>query len=306
MEKQSIKIVEVGPRDGLQNEPNILSAFVKTEFINWLSETGLKHIEVSSFVNPLKIPQLADADQVFKSIKRVAGVQYSALVPNEKGMHNALSADVDAVAVFTAVSEKFCQKNINCSIEESINRFKPVMELAKQHHIPVRAYVSCVLGCPYQGRIEARDVARVVEMLVALGCFEISLGDTIGAGTPKQARQMLHACKDVVAVEKLAVHYHDTRGQALANILTSLELGITTIDSSVAGLGGCPYAEGATGNVATEDVVYMLQGLGLETGVNLQKLIETGKFICNQIGRRNGSKVGVVGLPKGYDCNEKS
>ena len=290
----------------MQNEPNILSAFVKTEFINWLSETGLKHIEVSSFVNPLKIPQLADADQVFKSIKRVAGVQYSALVPNEKGMHNALSADVDAVAVFTAVSEKFCQKNINCSIEESINRFKPVMELAKQHHIPVRAYVSCVLGCPYQGKIEVQNVARVVKMLAAMGCYEVSLGDTIGVGTPKQVRQMLQACKDVVPMEKLAMHYHDTRGQALANILTSLELGITAVDSSVAGLGGCPYAEGATGNVATEDVVYMLHGLGFETGVNLQKLIETGKFICNQIGRRNGSKVGVAGLPKGYDCNEKS
>lgn len=306
MEKQPIKIVEVGPRDGLQNEPNILSSFVKTEFVNWLSETGLKHIEVSSFVNPLKIPQLADAAQVFKSIKRVAGVQYSALVPNEKGMQNALSAEIDAVAVFTAASEKFCQKNINCTIEESINRFKPVMEIAKQQNLPVRAYVSCVLGCPYQGKIDSRNVSRVVEILEEMGCYEISLGDTIGAGTPNQARQMIQACKDVVAVEKLAVHYHDTRGQALANILTSLELGVTTVDSSVAGLGGCPYAEGATGNVATEDVVYMLQGMGLETGVNLQKLIETGKFICTQIGRRNGSKVGVAGLPKGYDCNEKS
>ena len=306
MEKQTINIVEVGPRDGLQNEPNILSSFVKTEFVNWLSETGLKSIEVSSFVNPLRVPQLADAAQVFNAIKRVDGTQYSALVPNEKGMQNAVIAGVDAIAVFTAASNTFCQRNINCSIEKSIARFEPVLEIAKQHNLPVRAYISCVLGCPYEGKITPQNVSHVAKMLVDMGCYEISLGDTIGVGTPKQARHMLLACMDVVPIERLAVHYHDTRGQALANILTSLELGITTIDSSVAGLGGCPYAEGATGNVATEDVVYMLHGLGYETGINLKKLIETGKFICNQIGRRNGSKVGAAGLPKGYDDDEES
>jgi len=306
MSKKHVKIVEVGPRDGLQNEPAVLPTSVKTEFINSLSETGLSHIEVSSFVNPRRIPQLADAADVFSAIKRVPGVHYSALVPNEKGLMAALESKVDSVAVFTAASNKFCKKNINCTVDESIERFKPILDIANQRNIPVRAYVSCVLGCPYEGYISPQKVSRVTKLLWDLGCAEISLGDTIGAGTPKQAREMIQTCLDVVPVDHLAVHYHDTRGQALANILASLELGISIIDSSVAGLGGCPYADGATGNVATEDVVYLLHGLGYETGIDLEKLIGAGKFICKQIGRTNNSKVSAAGLPMGYENYEKS
>ncbi len=306
MSNRHVKIVEVGPRDGLQNEPTVIPSSVKTEFINRLSKTGLSHIEVSSFVNPKRVPQLADAVDVFAAIKRTPGVHYSALVPNEKGLMAALQSNVDSIAVFTAASNKFCEKNINCSIEESIERFKPIVEIAKQKNIAVRAYVSCVLGCPYEGYISPQKVSHVVKLLWDLGCSEISLGDTIGAGTPNQARKMIHACMDVVPVDSLAVHYHDTRGQALANIFASLELGISIIDSSVAGLGGCPYAEGATGNVATEDVVYLLQGLGYVTGIDLGKIISTGKFICKQISRTNNSKVSAAGLPMGYENYEKS
>jgi len=306
MSKRHIKIVEVGPRDGLQNEPNHVSTVVKAEFVNQLSKTGLSHIEVSSFVNPKKIPQLADAKLLFDSIHREKQVAYSALVPNKKGLYAALESRVDSIAVFTAASNTFCEKNINCTIEESIDRFIPVIALAKTKSIPVRAYVSCVLGCPYEGYIQPEKVSEVAARLWELGCYEISLGDTIGAGTPNQARRMIEDSSRVVPMEKLAVHFHDTRGQALANIFAAIEMGISTIDSSVAGLGGCPYANGATGNVATEDVVYLLQGMGFETGIDLEKLINAGKYICAEIDRKNQSKIGFAGLPMGYDVYEKS
>ena len=300
MSKRHIKIVEVGPRDGLQNEAEILSFDIKTSFIDQLSNTGLSHIEVSSFVNPKRIPQLADANTVFSQITRNTNVNYAALVPNEKGMSTALDNHVDSIALFTGASESFCQKNINCSVEESLQRFKPVIEIAQKNAIPVRAYVSCVVGCPYEGLIDAKEVAKLVQRLDDMGCYEISLGDTIGVATPSQVHILLDTCTDVISVDKLAVHFHDTRGQALANIVESLSFGVTTIDSSVAGLGGCPYATGSTGNVATEDVVYLLHGMGYSTGIDLKKLIEVGKYICEKTNRQNSSRVGVAGLPEFY------
>ena len=290
---QQVRLVEMSPRDGLQNEPGpIIATHIKTELIERLADCGLNHIEAASFVSPKWVPQMGDAAEVMTGIKRQQGVRYSVLTPNLKGFENALAAGVDEVAVFGAASESFSQKNINCSIAESLERFLPVMEAAKQHNIPVRGYVSTVLGCPYEGDIAPEQVAKVAKALAELGCYEISLGDTIGVGTPLKAKRMLEAVVAEIPIEKLAAHFHDTYGQALANLYAVLEEGIAVIDSSVAGLGGCPYAKGASGNVATEDVLYLLNGLGIETGVDLNKLVTTGEWISEQLKRNNGSKVG--------------
>ena len=291
---KSVKIVEVGPRDGLQNEKGVIPAADKIEFIDKLSDTGLKTIEATSFVSPKWIPQLADGEEVYKAIKKKPGVSYPALVPNEKGMERALACGVKEIAVFTAASETFNQKNINASIAESIERFKPVMASAVKHGIKVRGYISTVIGCPYEGPIKPEAVAKVTKELVALGCYEISLGDTIGVGTPVKAQAMLSAAAAVVPMKQLAVHFHDTYGQALANIHACLEMGVAVVDSSTSGLGGCPYAKGATGNVATEDVLFMLKGMGIETGVDMGKLLAAGAFISGVLKRAPDSKLGRI------------
>lgn len=289
-----VKLVEVGPRDGLQNEPSLVPTAVKIALIERLADCGLSHIEAASFVSPKWVPQMADGHAVLTGIRRRPQVVYSALTPNMQGLEAALAAGADEVAVFTAASEAFCQHNIHCSIDESLTRFAPLVAEARQRRLRVRGYVSTVLGCPYQGAVNPADVARVAGALFQLGCAEISLGDTIGVGTPNQARAMLAAVRQQVPIASIAVHFHDTYGQALANINALLEDGIRIIDSSVAGLGGCPYAPGASGNVATEDVVYLLNGLGMETGVNLERLVDTGRWISQQLGRHNGSKVGLA------------
>ncbi|MCU7994679.1 hydroxymethylglutaryl-CoA lyase [Shewanella glacialipiscicola] len=287
----------MGARDGLQNEVAVPTA-AKVALIESLADAGLKRIEVGSFVSPKWVPQMADSADVFAQIQRQSGVVYSALTPNVKGFELALNAKASEVAIFGAASQSFSQRNINCSIEESIERFIPLMELAKANNIPVRGYVSCVLGCPYEGEIAVSEVARVSEILYKMGCYEISLGDTIGIGTPKKARRMLQTVSERVPVDKLALHFHDTYGQALANILACLDLGVRVFDSSVAGLGGCPYAKGASGNLATEDLVYMLHGMGLETGIELQKLALAGQAISTQLNRKNSSKVAMALLAK--------
>ncbi|HET9680214.1 MAG TPA: hydroxymethylglutaryl-CoA lyase [Gammaproteobacteria bacterium] len=289
-----VKIVEVGARDGLQNEKQIIPAATKIEFINRLSDSGLATIEATSFVNPKWIPQLADAAEVYAGINKKPSVHYPVLVPNEKGMQRAIESGVKEIAVFTAASESFNKKNINASIAESLARFEPVMAMAKENDITVRGYVSCVLGCPYEGDISADKVAEVAHKLKHMGCYEISLGDTIGTGTPLRAQTMLSTVAEKVPMEQLAVHFHDTYGQALANIQACLELGVATVDASVSGLGGCPYAKGASGNVATEDVVYMLQGMNIETGVDLSRLLDAGQFISNALDRAPASKVGSI------------
>ncbi len=289
-----IEVVEVGPRDGLQNEKGVIPAADKIRFIDMLSETGLRTIEATSFVSPKWVPQLADAEEVFKGIKRKPGVAYPVLVPNEKGMERALAAGVTEIAVFTAASESFNQKNINASIAESIERFKPVMAMAAKAGVKVRGYISTVIGCPYEGAIKPEAVAKVAKELAALGCYEISLGDTIGVGTPVKAQAMLKAAAAEVPMSKLAVHFHDTYGQALANIHACLELGVAVVDSSTSGLGGCPYAKGATGNVATEDVLFMLTGMGIETGVDMIKLLAAGSFISGVLSRSPESKLGRI------------
>ncbi|CAO3357557.1 hydroxymethylglutaryl-CoA lyase [Azospirillum palustre] len=286
-----VRMVEVGPRDGLQNEKSMVPTAVKVELVNRLSDAGLGVVEAASFVSPKWVPQMGDSAEVLAGIARKPGVRYAALTPNLKGLEGALAARADEVAVFGAASESFSQKNINCSIAESLDRFAPVMEQAKAAGVPVRGYVSCVLGCPYEGEIAPKAVADVAERLFAMGCYEISLGDTIGTGTPTKAQAMIAAVAERVRVEKIAVHFHDTYGQALANILAALQMGVAVVDSSVAGLGGCPYAKGASGNVASEDVLYMLNGLGIETGVNLDRLIAAGAFISDAIGRPTASKV---------------
>ncbi|GAA6138144.1 hydroxymethylglutaryl-CoA lyase [Arenicella sp. 4NH20-0111] len=286
-----ITVYEVGPRDGLQNEKGVIELHDKVEFVNRLSNTGLRKIEAGSFVSPKWVPQMASSANVFQQITRVESVCYSALTPNLKGLEAALEANVDEIAVFAAASESFSQKNINCSIEQSIERFIPVIERALENNISVRGYVSCVVGCPYEGNISPNAVALVSQKLSDLGCYEVSLGDTIGVGTPNAIINMLNVVKDATPVEQLAIHCHDTYGQALANIYAAIEAGVTTVDSSVAGLGGCPYASGASGNVASEDVVYMLEGLGLNCGVDLGKLIDAGNFISTQLGRASQSKV---------------
>jgi len=287
-----INIVEVGPRDGIQNEQRIIPLEVKLSLIHRLQQTGLRVIETTGFVHPLWVPQLADAEHIMRRIKPGADIRYPVLVPNMRGLERALEAGAKEIALFTAASEAFNQKNINCSIAESIERFKPVMEKALSLDMPVRGYISCVLGCPFQGDIPVGNVVRVAERLLDIGCYEISLGDTIGVGTPLNAREMVRQVSESVAIEKLAVHFHDTYGQALANILACLDLGVDTVDASVSGLGGCPYAPGASGNVATEDVVYMLHGMGIKTGIDLDALVSAGHFISDALGRPNASSVG--------------
>ena len=287
----SVRIVEVGPRDGLQNEKTIIPAATKVELIDRLSQTGLRMIEATSFVSPKWVPQLADAAEVFAAIRKQPGIRYPVLVPNEQGYERARAVGASEVAVFSAASEAFNRKNINASIDESIERFRPVLERANADGVRVRGYVSTVLGCPYQGEVPLADVVRVARRMHAAGCYEISLGDTIGIGTPKKAREMLLAVAAEVPMQALAVHFHDTRGQALANVLACLEEGVAVVDSAVSGTGGCPYAKGATGNVASEDVVYMLEGMGIATGIDLDKLVETGLWLSQQLGRETSSKV---------------
>ncbi len=288
---KSVKIVEVGPRDGLQNEKQTIATATKIQLINQLSEAGLSYIEAGSFVNPKWVPQMADSAEVFGGATRKVGVTYAALTPNLQGFERALAAHVDEVAIFAAASEAFSQKNINCSIAESLTRFTALMDAAQRHNIPVRGYISCVVGCPYSGAVEPQTVAQIARDLLAMGCYEISLGDTIGIGTAGQVKYLIERLMQDIPVEKLAVHMHDTYGQALVNIYAALECGVSVVDSSVAGLGGCPYAMGASGNVATEDVIYLLNGLGIEHGVDLEKLIAAGNSICESLGKTNGSKV---------------
>lgn len=280
-----VKIVEVGPRDGLQNEKCLVPAAVKIELVNRLTEAGLPAIETTSFVSPKWVPQMSDNSEVFGCVVKPPSVSYPVLVPNMKGLDAALAAGVKEVAVFAAASEAFSKKNINCTIDESFERFAPLIEKCKENNVKVRGYVSCSMGCPYQGYVAPKAVADVASRLYKMGCYEISLGDTTGIATPKTTLAALSAVTKLMPVEKIAVHLHDTYGQALANILVSIQFGVTVVDSSVAGLGGCPYAKGASGNVATEDVVYMLHGLGIRTGVNMDQLAETGAWITNQLGR---------------------
>jgi len=288
----NVTVVEVGPRDGLQNEPATIPTATKLELIHRLAASGLPVVEATSFVHPDKVPQLADAEDVMAGLQRQSAVRYPVLVPNSEGLERALSAGAREIAVFTAASEQFNQKNINCSIDESLQRFRPLVEAALQHGLWVRGYISCVLGCPYQGRVPLSAVVHVAEQLEAMGCAEISLGDTIGVGTALDAANMFKTVAHSVPMRRLAVHFHDTYGQALANILACLDVGVSVFDASVGGLGGCPFAPGATGNVATEDVIYMLDGLGLRTGVDLRVLAETGKWITSELNRPNHSRAG--------------
>ena len=288
---KAVKMVEVGPRDGLQNESTQVPTTVKIDLINRLSDAGLSVVEATSFVSPKWVPQMADNAAVMTGIQRKPGVSYPVLTPNLQGFEAALAAGVEEVAVFGAASESFSQRNINCSIAESLQRFTPVLEAAKQNNIRVRGYISCVLGCPYEGEVKPQAVAAVAERLYHMGCYEVSLGDTIGVGTPGKAVSMLRAVAERVPVECLAAHFHDTYGQALANLYAVLQEGVAVIDSSVAGLGGCPYAKGASGNVASEDVLYMLNGLGIETGVDLDKLVAAGRMISEFLGRAPASRV---------------
>jgi hydroxymethylglutaryl-CoA lyase len=287
-----VRIVEVGPRDGLQNEKGEVPTAVKLELIDRLADAGLPAVEATAFVSPKWIPQMADHTEVLEGIRRKPGVAYPVLTPNLKGYEAARAAGATEVAVFGAASEAFSKKNINCSIAESLERFRPVVEKALKDDVKVRGYLSCVLGCPYEGEVKPRKVAEVAAALYEMGCYEVSLGDTIGVGTPGKTRDMIEACMARVPAARLAGHYHDTYGQALANIYASLELGVATFDSSVAGLGGCPYAKGASGNVATEDVVYMLHGLGIKTGIDLDKLVETGAWISGVLKRDSSSRAG--------------
>jgi len=287
-----VRIVEVGPRDGLQNERVDIGTAAKVELVDRLSRTGLRSIEATAFVSPKWVPQMADAAEVLAGIERMAGIAYPVLVPNEQGYARAREAGADEVAVFTAASEAFNLRNTNASIAQSLERFAPVLERARADGVRVRGYVSTVLGCPYQGEVPLADVVRVARSLHAMGCYEISLGDTIGVGTPAKARAMLQAVAGEVPMAALAIHFHDTYGQALANVLACLEDGVAVVDSAVSGAGGCPYAKGASGNVASEDVVYMLHGLGIRTGVDLPLLAETGRWLAGLLGRETGSKVG--------------
>ena len=295
---ESVRIVEVGPRDGLQNEPQKISSDDKVQLIQMLADAGVPVVEATSFVSPKWVPQLADAAEVLGRIQRRVGVQYPVLTPNMKGLENAIKAGATEVAIFTAASEAFNRKNLNCSVDESLRKFDDVMAVAKNENVAVRGYVSCVVGCPYQGYVDPKNAARVAQALDQMGCYEVSMGDTIGVGTPASVASMFAACAEVMPVSRLAAHMHDTYGQALANILASLQMGIATIDSSVAGLGGCPYAKGATGNVATEDVVYMLHGFGIKTGIDMEKLLDASAFITGVLGRKNNSRAAEALLKK--------
>ncbi|WP_456293090.1 hydroxymethylglutaryl-CoA lyase [Pseudomonas sp. AK106] len=293
---QRVRLVEVGPRDGLQNESRPVSVSDKLQLVHDLADAGVSYIEAGSFVSPKWVPQMAGSAELFAGIQPKEGVTYAALAPNLRGFEDALAAGVKEVAVFAAASESFSQRNINCSISESLDRFVPIMEAARLHGISVRGYVSCVLGCPYEGDISPKQVASVANELFAMGCYEVSLGDTIGTGTPGATRTLFDVVAGQIPRGKLAGHFHDTYGQALANLYASLLEGIHVFDSSVAGLGGCPYAKGATGNVASEDVVYLLSGLGIETGIDLDKLIAAGQRISDTLGRANGSRVAKARL----------
>jgi hydroxymethylglutaryl-CoA lyase len=288
---KKVRIVEVGPRDGLQNEKKTIPVSTKIKLIEMLVDAGLNYIEAGSFVNPKWIPQMADSAEVFSGISRKSGITYAALVPNLQGYERAIQVGANEVAIFAAASEAFSQKNINCSIAESIKRFDILISAAKAQQIPVRGYISCVAGCPYSGDVNPTLVARIARDLFDMGCHEISLGDTIGVGTANQIKRIIDSVAQEIAIEKIAVHMHDTYGQALANVYASLEMGISVIDSSIAGLGGCPYAAGASGNLATEDLVFLLDGLGLEHGIDLQKLIQAGNFISTQLDKLTQSKV---------------
>jgi hydroxymethylglutaryl-CoA lyase len=288
----SVRIVEVGPRDGLQNEPGEVPTKVKIELIERLTQAGLAAVEATAFVSPKWVPQMADHTAVLEGLRRKPGVAYPVLTPNLKGFEAARAAGAEEVAIFGAASEAFSRRNINCSIAESLERFHPVLEAARKENIRVRGYISCVLGCPYEGEVKPDRVAEVASALFGMGCYEISLGDTIGTGTPGSTRAMIDACAKRVPLERLAGHFHDTYGQALANIYASLELGVSTFDASIAGLGGCPYAAGATGNVATEDVLYMLNGLGINTGIDLDRLVDIGQWICGVLGKEPSTRAG--------------
>lgn len=297
----SVRIVEVGPRDGLQNEQQPISTADKIELIQRLAQAGIAHIEAGSFVSPKWVPQMADSLAVMQGIERNATVRYAALTPNKRGFDQAIEAKANEVAIFAAASESFSQKNINCSIAESLERFEEIMASAKANNIPVRGYVSCILGCPYEGPITEQNaethfakVKQVSQKLLEMGCYEVSLGDTIGTGTPKFTEQLLQTLLEDIPSHQLAVHFHDTYGQALSNILIALQNGIATIDCSIAGLGGCPYAEGASGNVATEDVLYMLEGMKIETGIEFNSLVNIGNWISQKLKRANGSKTGLA------------
>src|SRR5690554_260493 len=293
-----VRIVEVGPRDGLQNEKQIIPTATKVQLINQLTDAGLQTIEAGSFVNPKWVAQMADSAEVFQQITRKPEVTYAALVPNLQGFERALAVQADEVAIFAAASEAFSQKNINCSISESLVRFETLMQAAQAQNMAVRGYISCMAGCPYSGAVDVKTVVQIARELLAMGCYEISLGDTIGVGTAGQIKSMIEQLADVIPIEKHAVHMHNSYGQALANIYAALECGVSVVDSSIAGLGGCPYAAGASGNVATEDVVYLLNGLGIEHGVDLNKLIDAGNFICKQINKPNDSKVAQASARK--------
>lgn len=295
---RQVRIVEVGPRDGLQNEKQAIDTATKVALIEQLAAAGLRTIEAGSFVNPQAVPQMADSEAVFAQLERRPGVSYTALTPNIKGFERALAAGASEVAIFAAASELFSQRNINCSIEQSLQRFAPVVAAAQAAGIPVRGYVSCVLGCPLEGEVDPQRVREISVQLLAMGCYEISLGDTIGIGTPGAVDKLIKTLTRDVPVEKLAVHFHDTYGQALANIYAALQLGVAVVDSSVAGLGGCPFAKGATGNVATEDVVYMLDGMGIDCGVDLTLLISAGQAISKALGRETASSAARAILAK--------
>lgn len=291
---ERVTLIEVGPRDGLQNEPHFVPSEKKIELINQLSETGLKEIEVTSFVSPKAIPQMADSLQVFKAIHKNPEIHYAALVPNTKGLTEALAAGIQRISIFTAASNTFNQRNINCSIDESLERCKAVIDAAKPHKLYIRAYISCVLGCPYEGEISPKAVLSVTEKLLALGVDEISFGDTIGVGTPKQTLNLIEPLKHIMPKERIAMHFHDTYGQGIGNVYAALTAGIHRFDSALAGLGGCPYARGASGNIATEDVLYLMHGLGIETGVDIYKIVTIGDMMCKYLDRKNQSKVATA------------
>ena len=289
---ERVTLVEVGPRDGLQNEPGLVPAEVKVELIERLADAGLPVVEATSFVSPRWVPQMADAATVMARLRRRPGTRYPVLVPNLKGLEAAAAAGADEVAVFAAATESFSRRNINCGIDESLERFAPVCDAARARGLRVRGYISVVLGCPYEGRVDPSAVARVAQRLLHMGCQDISLGDTIGTGTPLDTRRLVESVAEHVPVALIGGHFHDTYGQALANILAALQAGVSTFDCSVAGLGGCPYAPGATGNVATEDVLYMLHGMGIATGVDLDQVVEAGRFIGDALGRPGASRAG--------------
>jgi hydroxymethylglutaryl-CoA lyase len=301
---RNVKIVEVGPRDGLQNEKTLVDTGVKVELINRLSAAGFANIEAASFVSPKWVPQMADSEPVMQQIRRKPGIVYSALVPNMKGFENAVAAKVDEIVIFGAASETFSQKNINCSIDESITRFAPVAKATKEAGLRLRGSISCCLGCPYEGAIAPDAVTKVVSRFRDLGCDEIDIADTIGVGTADQVKRVIESAAKEFPIDRLAGHYHDTYGQALANVLASLQAGLSIFHSSVAGLGGCPFAKGATGNVATEDVVYLMQGLGVETGIDLEQVVATGDFISKAIGRQNGSRAGRALLMRHHEDHQ--